>query len=347
MSDLTFREAINSALIQEMERDQSVFLYGLDVNDHKRIFGTTHNLLERFGPKRCFFTPLCEDTMTGFGLGAAANGLRPVHVHQRVDFMMLAMNQLANMVSAFCYMSAGKLKVPLTIRAVIGRGWGQSFQHSKSMHSVFAHIPGLKVVLPTTPMDANGLLASSIRDDNPVIFLEHRWLHDIHGDVPDGEYVIPLGKAEIAREGLDFTVIAVSWMVVEALKAAEVMQRKHGVTVEVVDPRTAVPLDSETLIASVTKTGRCLVADYDWAFCGFSAEIAALISEHCFGALKAPVCRLGFAHSPCPTTRPLENRFYPGAIDIIRLIEARMQLAPADLFDERFFTYENRFKGPF
>jgi pyruvate dehydrogenase E1 component beta subunit len=347
MSTITFREAVKQALIQEMERDGSVFVYGLDVTDHKGIFGSTLGLVERFGSKRCFITPLSEDAMTGLGIGAAINGLRPVHVHQRVDFMMLAMNQLTNMASCFYYMSGGKLKVPLTIRGIIGRGWGQACQHSKSMHSVFAHIPGIKVVLPTTPKDAKGLLASAIRDDNPVVVLEHRWSYDIHGEVPDTDYCFPLGKAEVVKEGNDITVIAASWMNVEALKAAEVLKRKHGIEVEVVDPKTVYPLDVDTLVASVRKTGRCIVADYDWVFCGFSAEIAALVSELCFHSLKAPVGRLGFAHAPCPTTRPLENRFYASAPDIIRMIERKMSLQECDLSGEEFFSYENRFKGPF
>jgi len=347
MKVITYREAVNQALFQEMERDQSVFVYGLDITDHKGIFGSTLGLQEKFGSERCFITPLSEDAMTGFGLGAAINGLRPVHIHQRVDFVMLAMNQLSNMVSTCRYMSGGRLKVPLTIRAVIGRGWGQSCQHSKSMHSVFAHIPGIKVVMPTTPRDAKGLITSSIRDDNPVIVLEHRWLYDISGEVPDGQFSIPLGKAKIVREGKDVTVVGISWMCVEALKAAEVVKRKHGVEIEIVDPRSVYPLDFETIETSVKKTGNVVVADYDWVFCGFSAEIAALIAERCFHDLQSSVKRLGFAHTPCPTTRPLENKFYPDAIDIIRTVERQLSLDPADLTGEEFYSYENKFKGPF
>lgn len=347
MQIMTYREAINQALFQEMERDQSVFIYGLDITDHKGIFGSTLGLQAKCGSERCFNTPLSEDAMTGLGLGAAINGLRPVHIHQRVDFLVLAMNQLSNMVSTCRYMSGGRLKVPLTIRAVIGRGWGQSCQHSKSMHSVFAHIPGIKVVLPTTPRDAKGLLTAAIRDDNPVIVLEHRWLYDIEGEVDDGEYLIDLGKANLIREGKDITVVAVSWMNVEAMKAAEVLKLKHGVELEIIDPRTVYPLDNQFIIDSVKKTGRCIVADYDWVFCGFSAEIAALIAERCFHHLKGPVKRLGFAHTPCPTTRPLENKFYPDAIDIIRTVESQLSLDPADLTGEEFYSYESKFKGPF
>ncbi len=347
MNNITYRKAIHQALIQEMEKDPSVFVYGLDVTDHKAIFGTTLGLEDTFGKQRCFMTPLSEDAMTGFGLGAAINGLRPVHIHQRVDFMMLAMNQIASMFSNCRYVSGGKLKVPVTIRAIIGRGWGQSCQHSKSMHGVFAHIPGLKVILPTTPMDAKGLLAAAIRDDNPVILLEHRWLYDITGHVPSEEYVIPIGKAAVVKKGTDITVVAVSWMNIEALKASEILKQKHGVNMEIVDPRTVYPLDEETIMHSVNKTGYCIVADYDWLFCGFSAEIAAIVSERCFQALKSPVGRIGFAHTPCPAARTLENKFYPSAVDIIRMAENKLGLSPSDLTKETFYTYENKFKGPF
>ncbi len=346
MRRISYREALNEAMMQEMERDPNVFVYGLDVSDHKRIFGSTVGLVEKFGAERCFGTPLSEDAMTGFGLGAAINGLRPIHIHIRVDFMILAMNQIVNMVSSCRYTSAGKLKVPLVIRAVIGRGWGQGFQHSKSMHSVFAHIPGLKVVLPTTPRDVKGLLISAIRDDNPVIFMEHRWLYDTIGEVPEDPEAIPLGESNILRSGNDITVVATSWLNVEALKAAEVMQ-KHGISVEVVDPRTISPLNDKLILESVKKTGHCIVADDDWLNCGFSAEVAARVSEFCFKDLKSPVSRIGFAATPCPTTRPLENKFYPNAIDIIKSIESKLELQPLDLSNEEFYSYENKFRGPF
>lgn len=344
----TYCDAINEALVEEMERDARVILYGLDVTDHKRIFGSTRNLLEKFGPERCFGTPLSEDAMMGFGLGAAINGLRPIHVHIRVDFLLLAMNQLVNMVSVYRYMSGGKLNVPLVIRAVIGRGWGQSFQHSKSLQSIFTHIPGLKVVMPSTPQDAKGLLKAAIRDENPVVFLEHRWLYFVEGEVSQQtDEIIPLGKARTLCEGSDYTLVATSWMNVEAKKAAEVLKKHHGVSVEVIDPRTLYPLDSEAIFKSVQKTKHCLVADYDWVNCGFSAEVAAQVSEHCFGDLKKPVKRLGFAHTPCPSARCLEDQFYPNAMDMIRVVEKDLSLSPIDLSREEFYTYENKFKGPF
>ena len=342
---ITFREALALALAKEMEADPTVFVFGLDVADHKRIFGSTQGLVEKFGGERCFGTPLSEDAMTGVALGAALSGLRPVHVHIRADFLLLAMNQIVNMISNVRYMSGGKLRVPLVVRAIIGRGWGQSAQHSKSLHSVFAHFPGLKVVLPTRPQDAYGLLRSAIRDDNPVIFLEHRWLYDITGEVDD-EDVPPLGAAEVRRPGDAVTVLCTSWMNVEALMAAEVLARR-GVELEIVDVRTVSPLDEDRIVASVRKTRNCVVADYDWGFCGFGAELAALVGHSCFGVLARPVERLGFAHVPCPTSRPLENLFYLSALDIIRTVERMLGLDPADLSGATFYSYEQRFKGPF
>ncbi len=344
-SRMTFRRALNLALEKEMDADPAVFVFGLDVPDHKRIYGSTVGLVERFGPERCFGTPLSEEAMTGVALGAALSGLRPVHVHIRVDFLLLAMNQLVNMVSSMRYMSGGQLRVPLVIRAVIGRGWGQSAQHSKSLHSIFAHVPGLKVVLPSSPQDAYGLLRSAIRDDNPVIFLEHRWLYDVEGEVDENAQT-PLGSSIVRREGDALTVVCTSWMNVEAMKAAEVLA-KRGVELEVIDVRTVAPLDVAPLVASVRKTGRCLVADYDWVFCGFGAEVAALVSHQCFGRLQHPVERLGFAPTPCPTTRPLENVFYPSAVNIIRTVEHMLELDETDLGGEHFYSHEQRFKGPF
>lgn len=346
MRTATYCDALNEAIIQEMERDERVFVYGIGVPDHKKIFGSTAHILERFGPDRCVDTPISEDCMTGFGLGAAINGLRPIHIHIRVDFLLLAMNQLSNMVSSFAYGSAGQMKVPLVIRAVVGRGWGQGYQHSKTMHSVFAHIPGLKVVTPTTVADAKGLLVSAIRDDNPVIVIEHRWLYWQEGRLPEGEFTVRIGEPSIIREGKDLTVIATSWMNVEALKAAGILARR-GVHIEIVDPRTLAPLEDEMLVASVEKTRHCIVADNDWSFCGFGAEVAARISEKCFGKLKSPVERIGFAHVPCPTSRHLENEFYPNAVQIIRAVERKLGLSPTDLNGENFYSHENRFKGPF
>lgn len=343
---ITYGKAINEAILQEMERDPSVFIYGIGAPDHKKIFGTTDGLVEKFGEGRCMDAPLSEDALVGFGLGAAINGLRPINVHIRVDFLLLAMNQLSNMVSSFYYGSGGKLKAPFVIRAIVGRGWGQGFQHSKSMQSVFAHVPGLKVVLPTTPRDAKGLLISSIRDNNPVVFIEHRWLYWQEGEVEEKEFEIPLGQSNILRQGNDLTIVATSWMNVEALKAAEILE-KRGVSIEIIDPRTIAPFNEDLAVKSVKKTGRCIVADNDWLNCGFSAEAAARIYGKCFGKLKSPIERIGFAEAPCPTARHLENEFYSNAIKIIKTVERMLGLSPTDLSKEEFYSHEKRFRGPF
>lgn len=348
MRKIKFVEALNEAIREEMDRDPKVFVYGLDVTDHKRIFGSTKNLLELYGGGRVFGTPLSEDAMTGFGLGAAISGMRPIQIHIRVDFLLLGFSQLANMISAFSYLTDGQLKVPMVIRAVIGRGWGQGAQHSKSMQSIFSHIPGLKVVMPTTPADAKGLLKTAIRDNNPVIFIEHRWLYDIDGPVPENkDFTIPIGEPNILKRGKDLTVVSTSWMNIEALKAAEILKRDHGIELEVIDPRSLYPLNYNKIYSSVRKTGHCIIADYDWLYCGFSSEVSARINENCFGMLKKPISRIGFLHSPCPTTRPLENRFYPNAVSIIREVEKLLRLKAADLSGDEFYSYGKKFKGPF
>jgi pyruvate dehydrogenase E1 component beta subunit len=284
--------------------------------------------------------------MTGFGLGAAINGLRPIHVHMRVDFLLLGLNQLVNMITTQRYSSGGKLGAPMVIRAIIGRGWGQSFQHSKSLQSWFAHIPGLKVVMPSTPRDAKGMLVAAIRDDNPVVFIEHRWLYDAVGEVPDNVESITLEGARVLHPGTDITVVATSWMNVEAVKAAQILA-KRGVSVEVVDVRSIAPFDRATVVNSVKKTGYCIVADNDWVECGFSAEVATAVYEGCLREIKAPVQRIGYAPTPCPCTRPLENEFYSNAVDIIRTVEKLLGLSETDLSKEDFYSYENKFKGPF
>lgn len=343
--EMTYRDALAAATMDAMDADPSVIVFGLDVDDHKRIFGSTAGLLERFGPARVFGTPMSEDAMTGVAIGAALSGLRPIHVHIRADFLLLGMNQIANMMAPLRYLSGGRLAVPLVIRAIIGRGWGQGAQHSKSMHGVFARLPGLKVVLPTTPQDAYSLLRAAIADPNPVMCFEHRWLYDVTGPV-DPAVAVPLGTAVVRRSGSAVTVVAASWMTVEALKAADVLAR-HGVELEVVDVRSAAPLDMSTIADSVARTRYCVVADYDWTYGGLAAEVAAEVSHRCFGALRAPVERLGFAPVPCPTTRPLETLFYPSAVTIIRTVERMLALPATDLSAESFYSYESRFTGPF
>src|SRR5665213_2190360 len=336
---MQYRDALAQAQIDAMTEDPRVFVFGLDVPDFKSIFGSTKGILEKFGPKRCFGTPLSEDAMTGVALGAALTGLRPIHVHIRVDFLLLGMNQIANMISTMRYISGGKLKVPLVIRAVVGRGWGQGPQHSKTLHSFFAHIPGLKVIMPSSAQDAYSMLRSAIADDNPVICIEHRWMYDVIGPV-DKDIKVPLGKAHVLRQGKDISIVTTSWMSVEAMQAADILARA-GIQAEVIDVRSIAPLDSQMIIQSVNKTGRCIVADYDWVFCGFGAELAAQVSHDCFKTLKAPVERLGFEHVPCPTTRPLENLFYPSAEHLVRRTEKMLELKPTDLSKDTFYSYEN------
>lgn len=342
---ISFPEALNLAMTREMESDPDVFVFGIDLPDHKRTYGTGRGMVEKFGSKRYFGSPLSEAAATGVAIGAAGCGLRPIHVHARADFALLAMNQLVNMASNETYCSNGKFKVPLVVRAIIGRSWGQGAQHSKSLHSVFAHFPGLKVVLPSNPQDGYGLLRSAIRDDNPVIFLEHRWLYDLVGEV-DENLEVPLGKCRVQRQGSDITIVSCSWMTVEAMQAARILS-ENEISAEVIDVRTAAPLDSKTIAESVRKTGHVIIADNDWTTCGLSAEISAQVTESCFHSLKAPPCRIGFAPVPCPTTRPLENLFYPSAKEIVRAAEKLLRLPEIDLSREIFNEYERRFKGPF
>ena len=346
MRALSYCDALREAQAQEMDRDPAVFVYGIGCPTRDKVFGSLAGLVERFGPDRCMDTPISEEAMTGFGFGAALGGLRPIHVHIRVDFLILAMNQLVNMISTYAYSTLGRGRVPLTIRGVVGRGWGQGYQHSKSLHSLFAHIPGLKVVAPTRARDAKGLLTAAIRDDNPVIVIEHRWLYWAEDDVPEEPYETPIGPGAVLRAGSDLTVVATSWMGVEALRAAEILQRV-GVNIEVVDPRTLAPFDDTVAVASVRKTRHCLVADNDWIACGFGAEVAARVAEKCFSVLRSPVRRLGWAPTPCPTVRCLEDEFYPNAATIVRAVERALELPPTDLSGEDFYSHERHFRGPF
>lgn len=343
--DLTFPQALNLAMTRAMESDPTVFAFGVDVQDHKRTFGTGANLVENFGVERYFGSPLSEAGATGIAVGAAICGLRPVHIHARADFLLLAMNQLVNTASTKNYLTDGKSKVPLVVRAMIGRSWGQGAQHSKTMHSSMAHFPGLKVVLPSSPQNGYSLLRSAIEDDNPVVFFEHRWLYDVTGPVDD-QLTIPLGGCSVERTGKDVTIISCSWMTVEATQAARILF-ENGVEAEIVDVRTIAPLDIDTIAYSIAKTGHAVIADNDWSFCGIAAEISSQITETSFGSLKAAPARIGLAHVPCPTTRPLENLFYPSAKDIVRAVEKQLDLPEIDLSGEVFNEYEQRFRGPF
>jgi pyruvate/2-oxoglutarate/acetoin dehydrogenase E1 component len=240
--ELTYAQAVLEATDQCMAEDPSVYIMGLGVTDPKGVFGTTLGLKEKHGDKRVLDMPVSENGMTGVAIGSALVGMRPIMTHQRIDFMLLALDQIINNAAKWHYMFGGKMKVPLTIRLLIGRGWGQGPQHSQSLQSLFTHIPGLKVVMPFTPYDAKGLLVSAIKDDNPVIYIEHRWLHNITGIVPEEIYAVPLGKARIVKEGKDITIVSSSHMVLETMKAADYLE-KDGISTEVIDLRTLLPLD--------------------------------------------------------------------------------------------------------
>lgn len=346
-AEISYGEALFQATDQCMAEDPRVFVYGLGVDDPKGHYLTTKDLHVRYGAHRCFDTPLSEDAMTGMGIGAALAGLRPIHVHQRMDFLLLCMNQLVNMAAKYAYVSAGRLKVPFVVRASIGRSWGQGAQHSQSLYAMLMHVPGLKVVAPTTPYDAKGCLIAAIRDDNPVIVVEHRMLYAMRGLVPAEAYALPFGRARVLTKGDDATIVAVSHMAVEAVRA-----RAHlaavGIAAEVIDPVFLAPLDVETIAASAARTGTLLVVDNDWLPCGASAEIITRVIEATQGKAAIRVARMGFADAPCPTTKPLETAFYPSHRTIAAKVYAMLRPnAPAWLPDGAEAAEVTAFRGPF
>jgi pyruvate dehydrogenase E1 component beta subunit len=348
---LKFNEAIHEALDLCLGKDPSVYVIGLGVPDPKGIFGTTQGLVEKYGAARVMDMPTSENGMTGIALGSAVVGMRPVMTHQRVDFAVLALEQIVNQAAKWHYMFAGASKCPMVIRLIVGRGWGQGPQHSQSLQAWFAHVPGLKVVMPATPYDAKGLLVSSIEDDAPVVYLEHRWLHNTFGPVPDDVYRVPIGKARVMRPGRDVTIVAVSHMALEALQAADALA-KAGIDAEVVDVRSLRPLDTDTILSSVRKTGHLIVADTGWKTGGFAGEVVALAAEHCLDRLKSPPRRLALLDVPTPSTPALAKHCYPRAVDLVlaageALGRKRDQLVlppePATPLD----VPDSRFTGPF
>lgn len=323
---LTVGEALREALDLALARDDRVYLMGLGVPDPKGIFGTTVGLAERYGASRVLDMPTAENGMTGVAIGSALVGMRPVMMHQRIDFATLAMEQIVNQAAKWRYAFGGRHSVPLVIRLIVGRGWGQGPQHSQSLQSWFAHVPGLKVVMPATPYDAKGLLLSSIEDDNPVVFIEHRWLHQLHGPVPEGHYLTPLGPVRRLREGGDVTIAATSYMAVEALRAADVLAR-GGIEADVLAVTTLRPLDTSAIVESVRRTGRLVVADTSWRSVGFGAELVARVAEEAHGSLRAAPRRLGLYDAPVPTTAALARLSYPG---VPELVEAVADVVGAD-----------------
>ena len=308
--ELTFGQAIKEALAEEMRRDPRIFIIGEDVAEAGTVFKVLAGLVDEFGPERVIDSPISEAGITGLGVGAAMTGMRPVVDLMFGDFMALAMDQIANQAAKVHYMSGGKLRVPMVIRTTLGASRRSAAQHSQSLYAWVAHVPGLKVVLPSTPADAKGLLKSAIRDENPVLFFEDKMMYQLKGSVPERDYTIPLGVADIKRPGSDITLVATSSMVQVALAAAAQLDAS-GISAEVVDPRTLFPLDGEALVASVRRTGRAIVVDEGYERYGITAEIASVIADGAFDYLDAPVKRLGALNVPVPFSPTLEDQTVP------------------------------------
>jgi acetoin:2,6-dichlorophenolindophenol oxidoreductase subunit beta len=320
MPEITYREAVRDALARALREDDRVFIMGEDIAEMGGSMAVTQGLLEEFGPKRIRNTPISEMAIVGSGIGAAMQGLRPIVEIMYEDFLTLSMEQLVNQAAKHRTMSGGQLKVPLTVRTQGGAGWSPGAQHAQQVESWFVHVPGLKVVFASTPEDVRGLLWSSIYDDNPVIFFEHRTLYPIKGEVPEELEPIPLGKARVHREGTDVTVVATGRLVHESLAAAEEAE-KDGISVEVVDPRTLQPLDEETIVASVRKTTRAVTAHEAVTRGGFGAELTAVIQHGAFDYLDAPIERVGAKFAPLPFAPVMEEHVVPHAADVLDAIK--------------------------
>lgn len=348
---ITYAAAIHEALSHALKHDPKVYVMGLGVPDPSGVFGTTRGLAESFGSDRVFDMPISENAMTGVVLGSALTGMRPVLVHMRLEFAIPSMDQICNQAAKWHYMFGGQATAPITIRMIVGRGWGQGPQHSQSLHAWFSHIPGLKVVMPSTPRDAKGLLISSIFDDAPVVFIEHRWLYNIHGDVPAEEFEEPLGVPKRVRTGDDVTIIGSSYATLDATRAADQLT-EQGIGADVIDIRTLNPLDDTLILESVRKTGRIVAVDQGVMTAGYAGEIIARVCEQAMGDLKAPPVRVTLPDSPTPTTRALSNYYYPTIAHITSAVckmlnrphdDPLSDVDPEDLLDIPDAT----FKGPF
>ncbi|MDD5773378.1 MAG: pyruvate dehydrogenase complex E1 component subunit beta [bacterium] len=318
---LQYSLAINEAFHQMMACDKSVFLIGQGVKSPWYVGKTALGLLKKFGPERIIDTPVSENAITGAAVGAAIAGMRPIVVHPRMDFMMYAMDPIINEAANWHYMNGGRGTAPVVIWGVINRGGEQGAQHSQSMHALFAHIPGLKVVMPSNSYDAKGLMVSAIKDDNPVVYIDDRWLYNIEGEVPEELYSVPIGKGIIRKSGKDITLVSVSYLVLETLKAAEILE-KEGIKAEVIDLRSVKPIDKDMLEKSVKKTGRLLIIDGGWKTCGLAAEISATIAESAlFKDLKSPIYRLALPDIPAPSSCTLEKEYYIDCNKIINKVK--------------------------
>lgn len=319
MAEITYREALNQALREEMERDPDVFIAGEEVGEYEGTYRVTEGLLKQFGPERVIDTPISEEAIAGTGIGAAMVGLRPVIEMMTINFALLAMDQIVNHGAKLHYMSGGQVTIPLTIRAAEAAGLQLGAQHSQNLEPWFAHVPGLKVIAPGTPADAKGLLKSAIRDNNPVIFVEHEAIYGSKGEVPEGEFTIPIGVADVKRQGSDVSLITYSRQFLYCMKAAHQLA-SDGIEAEIVDVRTLRPLDTETILESVRKTHRAIIVEEDWRSVGIGSEIAARIQEEAFDYLDAPVMRLSLAEVPMPYSKALEQSAIPSVDDIVRAV---------------------------
>ena len=349
MRQITFTAAINEALHIAMQENNKVLCYGLGSDDPKTIFGTTQNLQERFGAHRVFDTPTSENALTGVAVGLALGGYRSVMSHQRLDFFLLAMDQLVNSAAKWHYMFGGQNSISVVIRLIMGRGWGQGPTHSQNLQSWFSHIPGLKVVTPTSAYDAKGLLLASIRDDNPVVFLEHRWLHNSVSEVPLSDYEVELGKAKIVRAGKDISLIAMSYMTVEAMRAANYLAQ-FNIDCEIVDIRTIRPLDFKTIFNSVRKTRRILALDTSQPMCSVASEIVSRVSTHLFSELKSAPQLLANPDNPEPTSFGLTKHYHPTAADIVERVAMMLCVKIPEFTAHSAFPHDvpgDWFKGPF
>jgi len=318
MRELTYTQALREALSEEMERDPNIILMGEDIAAYGGVFRVTEGLLAKFGPDRVRDTPISEAGFIGMGVGLAMTGKRPVPELMFMDFALVAADSIWNQAAKMRAMSGGRVKVPMVIRAQQGGGRGNGAQHSQSFEALFTHIPGFKVVLPATPADAKGLLKSALRDENPVMFIEHKLLYNTRGPVPDGEYTIPLGLADVKREGTDLTIVSYSRQLLFVLEAAETLQKEHGISAEVVDLRCTVPMDMQTIIASLRKTHRLLITHESHASCGVGAEIAMRVMEMAFDELDAPIMRVAGLDVPIHVSKPLEDLVLPQPDAIVR-----------------------------
>ena len=351
MRKISFAEAINEAIAIAMRSSESVITYGLGVPDPKGVFSTTLNLQEEFGTERVFDTPTSENAMTGIGVGAAINGLRPIMVHQRVDFFLLALDQLINNAAKWRMMFGGESNVPITIRLIIGHGWGQGPTHSQNLHAIFSHIPGIKVVMPTTAYDAKGLLLESIFDEDPVIFLEHRWLHSLQGEVPEGDYRIPIGEAKLIDEGVNITITSLSYMTIEAIHAIMEL-KKIGISCDLIDLRSTSPIDWTMIYKSVNKTGNLLALDSSSGSFSVASEVIAKVTMNCFDSLKSSPKMLALEDMPSPTSFGLTDKYYVGAKEIYDNVIFILGMKKVDS-SEKFIKNHphdvpgNWFEGPF